>query len=145
MLCRRRPLLFALIAAMSVAACAETKSARRYTKAEAARTLGRLEKVGLVIGEFPIKGADAVIDGDTIRVEGLQSSLRLLACDTEETFKKDSERQAFARGWEEYKKLMRGDSERPVKMATPLGEEAKEWARAFFEGARTVRLERDHP
>jgi endonuclease YncB( thermonuclease family) len=125
--------------------CQSTKSARRYSKAEAAKTLAKLEKVGLVIGDFAVAGASAVIDGDTIRVTGLQSSLRLLAIDTEETFKYDWERQAFAAGWDAYLQKMRGDSDRPVKMATPLGEDAKKWAEAFFEGVTQVRLERDHP
>ena len=36
-------------------------------------------------------------------------------------------------------------SPHPVKMATPLGEDAKHFAQAFFDGVATVRLERDHP
>jgi hypothetical protein len=40
-------------------------------------------------------------------VKGLPASLRLLGIDTEETFKKDSERAAFAAGWEEYKTKMK--------------------------------------
>jgi endonuclease YncB( thermonuclease family) len=139
------PALLLTVALVSPWGCHSTKSARRYSKAEAAKALAKLEKVGLVIGDFPVAGASAVIDGDTIRVTGLQSSLRLLAIDTEETFKYDWERQAFAAGWDEYVKKMRGDSERPSKMATPLGEEAKKWAEAFFEGVTQVRLERDHP
>ncbi len=107
--------------------------------------LKRLEVVSLELGEFPMDGASAVIDGDTIRVKGLQASLRLLAIDTEETFKKAFEKEAFAAGWEQYKKKMRGNNPRPVKMATPLGEDAKHFAEAFFEDVQRVRLERDHP
>jgi endonuclease YncB( thermonuclease family) len=142
---RLRTLVVLLAASLALPACSQTQATRRYTRDQAAASLSQLEKVGLVIGEFPINGAGAVIDGDTIRIDVLRNTLRLLAIDTEETFKDDAERQAFARGWEQYKKQMRGDSERPVKMGTPLGEEATEWARAFFEKAATVRLERDHP
>ncbi len=137
-----RALLAALLA---FSGCSETRSARRYSRDQAAATLKRLEVVGLELGEFPIDGANAVVDGDTIRVKGLESTLRLLAIDTEETFKTDEERRAFAEGWESYKKKMREGHSRPVKMATPLGEEAKKWAQAFFEGVKKVRIERDHP
>ncbi|MBX5480248.1 MAG: thermonuclease family protein [Myxococcaceae bacterium] len=142
---QRRSLSLILVAVVAVSGCVPTRAQRRYTRSEANKTLSKLERVGLVIGEFPIDGANAVIDGDTIRVKGLDSSMRLLGIDTEETFKKPFEREAFARGWEQYKKEMKGDATRPVKMATPLGEDAKHWAQAFFEGVTTVRLERDHP
>ena len=94
------------------------------------------------IGEFRVA---RVVDGDTIRVAGLDSSLRLLGIDTEETFKHDAELHAFAAGWQAYVAGQRGSSPRPVKMATPLGMAAKQWAEAWFAGVGTVRLERDHP
>jgi len=94
----------------------------------------------LVIGEFPFV---RVVDGDTIKVEGLDASLRLLGLDTEETFKHAKERRAYAAGWTSYIKGVRGASPRPVKFATPMGEEAKAWAEQFFKGVTTVRLERD--
>jgi endonuclease YncB( thermonuclease family) len=125
-------------------ACA-TEQTKRYTQDEARALLKQLEVVSLELGEFPIDGASSVLDGDTIRVKGLPASLRLLGIDTEETFKKDRERAAFAAGWEQYKKKMRGSSSRPVKFATPLGEDAKHFAQAFFEDVRSVRIERDHP
>lgn len=142
-LTRRLPPL--LVALSLVGSCSTTRDAQRYSRAEVASLLKRLEVVGLELGEFPFEGPAAVIDGDTVKVKGLSASLRLLAIDTEETFKKDWEREAFAAGWESYKKKVRGDSPRPVKMATPLGEDAKHFAQAFFEGVDTVRLERDHP
>ncbi|MFZ5471515.1 MAG: thermonuclease family protein [Myxococcota bacterium] len=144
MLCRFAT-VSVLATALALGSCGTTQSARRYKKSEAAAVLKRLEVVGLELGVFPFDGAAAVIDGDTVRVKGLDNSLRLLAIDTEETFKQDWEKKAFAGGWESYKKQMRGDSPRPVKMATPLGEEAKKWAEAFFEGVKEVKLERDHP
>jgi endonuclease YncB( thermonuclease family) len=96
----------------------------------------------IAIGEYKLA---RVVDGDTIRVEGLDASLRLLGIDTEETFKHDKERKAYAQGWDAYVKAERGDSPHPVKMATPLGDQAKAWAVAWFAGAEKVRLERDDP
>jgi endonuclease YncB( thermonuclease family) len=86
-----------------------------------------------------------VVDGDTIKIAGMDASIRLLGIDTEETFKHDKERKSYARGWEEYLKEQRGDSPRPVKMATPLGEDAKVFAQEFFRGVTKVRLEQDDP
>ncbi len=134
-----------LTAIVLLAACANTQATRRFTKDETAGLLKKLEVTGLDLGEFPIDGASAVIDGDTIRVKGLSASMRLLGIDTEETFKHDYERELFAQGWEAYKKKLRGSSARPVKMATPVGDEAKDFAKGFFQNARTVKLERDHP
>ena len=138
-----RTLLFLLLLASS--ACGTTRETKRFTRDETSGLLKKLEVVSLELGEFPFDGPSAVIDGDTVRVKGLQASLRLLGIDTEETFKKDHEREAFSAGWEDYKKKMRGSSPRPVKMATPAGEEAKHFAQDFFEGVSSVRLERDHP
>ncbi|MDP2275819.1 MAG: thermonuclease family protein [Archangium sp.] len=139
-----RPALLAIVLPL-LSGCNTTDQSKRFTRNETSSLLKKLEVVSLELGEFPFDGPGAVIDGDTVRVKGLQASLRLLAIDTEETFKKDWERQAFAAGWEDYKKKMRGNSVRPVKMATPAGEEAKHFAVDFFEGIETVRLERDHP
>jgi len=144
-LARPSRILLALATAAFVASCGTTKSERRYSKEQAATSLKRFETVGLELGEFSIDGERAAIDGDTIRVQGLNSSMRLLCIDTEETFKKKEERAAFAEGWESYLKKMKGRSTRPVKMATPLGEDAKHFAQAFFAGVDKVKLERDHP
>ncbi|HEY5946072.1 MAG TPA: thermonuclease family protein, partial [Kofleriaceae bacterium] len=94
------------------------------------------------IGEFKVT---KIVDGDTINVDGLDSSLRLLGIDTEETFKSDNDRRMFDAGWQQYVVAKRGSSPRPVKFATPLGEDAKEFAKHFFADADKVRLERDHP
>src|SRR5262249_5957887 len=94
---------------------------------------------------FAIEGSGAVIDGDTLRVRGLDNTLRLLAIDAEETFKHEDERRAFNAGWDEYKRSRRGDSARPVKFPTPLGEDAKAFAQDFFNAVPSVGLERDHP
>lgn len=97
---------------------------------------------GTAIGDYKLT---KVVDGDTIRVAGLDQSLRLLGIDTEETFKHDKERRAYAQGWDAYVKAQRGDARHPVKMATPLGDQAKVWAEQWFAGVETVRLERDDP
>ena len=137
--------VFALLLA-GCQAIAPSRAARKDAAGETAQKLAKLEELpGLLVGELPVDGANSVVDGDTLKVKGLDSSLRLLAIDTEETFKHEEERRAFAGGWAAYKKKMRGESPRPVKMATPLGEDAKRFAQDFFTGVEKVRIERDHP
>jgi endonuclease YncB( thermonuclease family) len=99
---------------------------------------------GLLIGEFRL-ASDPVIDGDTIRVEGIEGSVRLLGIDTEERFHGKGERAAAEKDFAAYLKRRRGNSARPTKTGTPMGEEAKTFAEEFFAGADTVRLERDDP
>jgi len=99
---------------------------------------------GLLIGEYGL-GDDPVVDGDTIRVDGIEGSLRLLAIDTEEKLRGKGDRAAAAKDFDRYIKRKRRDSVRPPKAGTPMGEEATQFAKAFFEGAETVRLERDDP
>ncbi|MGE0434138.1 MAG: 5'-nucleotidase C-terminal domain-containing protein [Planctomycetota bacterium] len=102
---------------------------------------------GFVLGEFNVV---AVFDGDTIRVGGLNQSIRFLGIDTEETFKNghgrsEEELRAWAtRDFADYCKAMRDGSARPVKFATPMGEAAKEFVAKRLEHAR-VRLEFDDP
>lgn len=139
---RAAAIVIPLVAAMATSGCAGSKRAQRLQRAEIQKRLGALEKPGLLIGEFPL---ESILDGDTVRVVGLDSSLRLHGLDTEETFKTEGDRRLFEGGWEEYLKEKRGNSKHPVKMATPLGEEAKKFAKHFFEDSPTVRLERDDP
>jgi len=119
---------------------------------ERARSSGRVTEIatgtaelGLLVGEYPLDAAKPILDGDTIRVRGLDATMRLLGVDTEETFKHEKERRLYERGWADYVRTLRGDSKRPVKMATPVGDEAKKWAEKFFAKSKTVRVERDHP
>lgn len=102
------------------------------------------EDAGLVLGEYPLV-KNAIVDGDTIKVDGLGASLRLLGIDTEETFKSDKAWRAFEVGWDEYLANEQAKTSRPIKVATPLGMDAKHWAQDFFQGVTTVRLERDDP
>jgi endonuclease YncB( thermonuclease family) len=124
--------------------CQGSKRVRRLRKAEVQKRLLKLETPGLLIGEFPL-ARNAVVDGDTVKVAGLDTSMRLLGIDTEETFKSEEDRRLYEQGFEKYLQVKRGDSPKPVKVATPLGEEAKHFAEKFFEGVGTARLERDHP
>lgn len=136
--------LVSLLIALALVACQACTSSTsdRYTRKQAQKSLLKLETPGLVIGEFKVT---KVTDGDTIRVDGLDSALRLLGLDAEETFKSESDRRQFEAGWPEYVTAKRGDSPHPTKYPTPLGEDAHKFAKTFFEGAVKVRLERDHP
>ena len=135
----------AAVAWSALASCAADAQSRRYSRKQAQKSLARLEKPGLVIGEFKLAAKDPILDGDTVKVAGLESTLRLLAIDTEETFKHEQDRRDAADDFDAYLREKRGDRARPVKAATPMGEKAKKWAKAFFAGVTRVRLERDHP
>jgi endonuclease YncB( thermonuclease family) len=125
----------------ALATCGPPDGAR-YSRKQAQGSLKALETPGLVIGEFRVT---KIVDGDTIRVDGLDSSLRLLAMDCEETFKNNRDRIAAEADFAKYLIDSRGDSKHPTKAATPLGEDAKEFGKQFFEGVKKVRLERDNP
>jgi endonuclease YncB( thermonuclease family) len=131
----------ALLLMMVLASCGAGETSR-YSRKQAQRSLHKLENPGVVIGEFALT---RVIDGDTIGVDGLDSSLRLIGLDCEETFKNESDRRAVEANWDAYIRSERGNSLRPVKSATPMGEQAKTFAKRFFDGVTTVRLERDDP
>jgi len=102
------------------------------------------EQEGLLIGEYRLADKP-VVDGDTVRVEGVDGSIRLLSIDTEEKLRSKADRAASERDFEQYLKGKRGNAARPQKPGTPMGEEATEFAKAFFKGAEVVRLERDDP
>ncbi len=144
-LSRRLPWLLAALFLLAVGCPGPaSKRTQRYRRSQLQKSLRKLESTGLVLGIFPL-AQHAVIDGDTIRVEGLRTTLRLLAIDTEETFKHDKERRLYETGWENYKKVIQGNRKKPGKYATPLGMDAKKFAEKFFKGVRRVRLERDNP
>ena len=132
------------LAAVAVSSCAPSRQAQRYSREKVQASLKRLETPGLVLGEFALAGKP-VIDGDTVKVEGLDSTLRLLALDCEETLKDEQSRRDVEDDWPKYLKDKRGDRKHPTKAGTPMGEEAKKFAIAFFQSVRTVRIERDHP
>jgi endonuclease YncB( thermonuclease family) len=133
-----------LAAALAASACAPSRQERRYSRQKAQAALASLETPGLVIGEFALAGKP-VLDGDTIRVEGLDASLRLIALDAEETIKDKRSARDVEANFERYLREKRGEARHPVKSGTPLGEAGKQFAIDFFRDADVVRLERDHP
>lgn len=132
-------LLSLLLTALLASAC--SKAVQRFDRNTVLAGLDAPD-IGLVMGEFPLT---KVIDGDTIRVDDLSASLRLLGLDTEETFKRKSEWAEYDKGWTRYLAEAQAKTKHPVKIPTPMGEEAKKFAAKFFKGVRTVELERDHP
>lgn len=130
--------VLAALASLWLGCATET---HRYSPAQAKASLKQLDGAGMVIGEFSIS---KIIDGDTIAVAGLDSTLRLLAMDAEETFKNAQDERDADADFEAYLKAKRGGSARPTKAATPLGEAAKKFAVAFFKDVKKVRLERDN-
>lgn len=142
-LTRRAPLLgrLGLLALLALQPLGCGKAIQRFDRNTVLAGLDEPD-IGLVVGDFPLT---KVIDGDTIRVDGLSASMRLLGLDTEETFKKKSEWAAFDKGWAVYLAEAQAKTKSPVKIPTPMGEEAKKFAVKFFRGVNTVHLERDHP
>ena len=102
----------------------------------------------VVLGVFQLSTSQPpVVDGDTIRVDGLRPSLRLIGIDTEETFRDKGRRALAHRDWDEYLATVSAGApaNRPPKYATPMGEAAKRFAQEFLEGVTSVRLEYDDP
>jgi endonuclease YncB( thermonuclease family) len=131
-----------LVAAFGVTSACAPVGGKRYSRKQAQKSLQKLELPGIVVGEFHVS---KIVDGDTIRVDGLDSSLRLIGDDTEETFKNEADRRGAEAGFEQYLKEKKGTSPHPVKAATPMGEQAKVFAKDWFAGVDKVRIERDHP
>ena len=137
---RIRPrLALVLGACLALGACGPVDG-ERYSRKQAQKSFKKLETPGVVLGEFRVT---KVVDGDTVRVDGLDASLRLLGIDTEETFKGEADRRQLEAGWAAYVAAKRSNP--PGRIATPMGEIAKKWGQKFFEGVRKVRVERDHP
>ncbi|MEX1368825.1 MAG: thermonuclease family protein [Nannocystaceae bacterium] len=140
-----RPRILTLATALAVLGACAPRGTARYDRDQLEASLAATQiPPGLVVGQFRL-ASPSVVDGDTIKVVGIDGTLRLLAIDTEETFKSDKDRRAYDEGFETYLAKKQEGHERPIKAATPMGMEAKHWAEDFFEGVQTVRLERDHP
>jgi endonuclease YncB( thermonuclease family) len=136
----KRPVRLLVVAALAIAAACQPPGSARYQRAQVQASLKKLGAPGLILGEFHVT---KVVDGDTIRVDGLDSSLRLVGLDAEETFKNDADRRAAEGDFAAYLESKRGASKHPVKAASPLGEDAKHFAMEFFHGRAKVRIERD--
>jgi endonuclease YncB( thermonuclease family) len=140
----------ALLGGLLLAACTNGKlverDSHRYDLAHLQQALdGPEADAGLVLGVFPL-APNAVVDGDTIKVAGLDASLRLLAIDTEETWKSSKDYKLYERlGFDRYLEVKQGQTSGLYKGATPLGMDAKDYAQDFFRKDTHVRLERDHP
>jgi endonuclease YncB( thermonuclease family) len=100
----------------------------------------------LLCGTYKLsRSLPAIVDGDTIRVEGMKESLRLVGLDAEETFKDPGKKKLAETDWSEYLKTENAgfSSERPPKYGTFMGEAAKDGMRQLLEGVGEVRLEWD--
>ncbi len=80
----------------------------------------------------------AIVDGDTVRLIGLDASVRSIGIDTEELYRAPEDRKAAIEDFDLYAKTQRGDSLRPVKYGTPSGLAAKQFATVFFKGLERV-------
>lgn len=101
---------------------------------------------GIALGDFPL-AEHPVVDGDTLRLDGVCRPVRLVFLDTEELFHREEDRQASASDFSAYLLAQRAaqGGDRPLKFGTPIGEAAADFARGFFDGVPAVRLERDRP
>jgi endonuclease YncB( thermonuclease family) len=102
----------------------------------------------LVMGTYKLsKQPPPVIDGDTIRVEGVNEALRMIGLDAEETFRdRDPDKRRRAESdWSAYvaAETAGTDPAHPPKYATFMGEAAKDAMKQLLEGVTEVRLEWD--
>ena len=87
----------------------------------------------------------AVVDGDTVHLEGLKESVRIVGVDAEEIFHSDTDRKAAEEDFARYAQAKRGAERRPVKYGTPEGEAAKEFAERYFRDVPQVLYVPDDP
>lgn len=97
----------------------------------------------LVLGEYELERNSGVVDGDTIKCWKLEGSVRLLSVDAEEIFHELQDRIDAGRDFEAYAAKKAAENDMPVKYGSFIGEEGLHWARDFFRGVKTVRLEYD--
>lgn len=104
------------------------------------------ERDPIAIGTFRVR-SDGVVDGDTIRVDGLRRSVRILSLDTEETHGEltAADRALMASDFAAYCKKMQGDKRAPQKYPTPAGEAATAFAKTILKPGAKVVLEKDDP
>ncbi len=132
-------------ALLLVSTSCQSQASQRYHRKKAQESLKRLDDPGLMIGTFALARKKPVVDGDTIRVDGLDTTLRLAGIDTEEKYRNNKDRRKAESDWFGYLREKRAAARRLPKMGTPMGLAATNWAKRFFENVKTVRLERDDP
>jgi endonuclease YncB( thermonuclease family) len=87
----------------------------------------------------------AVIDGDSIRLTGLDRSVRLVGIDCEEVFHGGGDRELADRDFPRYVRRKQQGHARPAKYATPAGMAARDFALEFFREVTAVQLVPDDP
>lgn len=100
-----------------------------------------------MIGTYALR-PDGVVDGDTLKVVGIQRSLRLLAIDTEEQPRPGMDkalRALMEADFAAYAARMSAGKPLPAKYPTPLGAAATRWAKGAIGAGDRLRLERDAP
>lgn len=97
-----------------------------------------------LVGEFIV---ESVVDGDTIRVVGLDESFRFLCIDTEECSKGPDAQAVVAAMVRDYASYVKEQTRKDpfTKFDTPLGWEAKRFAEEWFPEGSQVRIEIDSP
>lgn len=102
----------------------------------------------VLMGSYDLAEVDPVVDGDSFRLPQLEGDIRLFGVDCEEAFLDPAAQTVAQKDFASYAAMMQGKSILPTNYATPLGDEAKEFAQAFFQFGGKVRLEYDslkHP
>jgi len=97
-----------------------------------------------LVGEYIV---ESVADGDTIRVVGVDESIRFLCIDTEECAKGPGAEGAVAAMVRDYARYVKEQTRNDpfAKFDTPLGWEAKSFAEEWFPKGSVVRIEIDSP
>ncbi len=86
----------------------------------------------------------AIADGDTIRAVGFDKSIRLLQLDTEELLK-DEDLVFAERDWQGYVASKTKKKNQIATYGTPLGNQAADFARSFFDGIEDIYVEYESP
>lgn len=86
----------------------------------------------------------AIVDGDTLRAVGFDNSIRLLQLDTEELLK-DEDLLFAQKDWSGYVASKTTNKNQIATYGTPLGNQAAEFARDFFDGIEDIYVEYESP
>ena len=106
----------------------------------------KVEDGKFLMGEFAFATKKPpVVDGDTLRFDDMDGTIRMLGLDAEETFKDKAKERLAAESWSEYVKgeLAGKNPARPPKYATPMGMAAKDAMEQLVAGTARARVEFD--